>query len=537
MVFAAEMLPSEIALKWLNQASFMSPPNMFLFSVKYSNERKEIGCVFARGLQQKSFREKFFPYAFVSFDEKQNLVSASNSFEKKISFEFLENSIKVSASDFSSLNEFFSFANLSEQPLLIEPERQYLIQMNWSYFDEFAFEKNLLNGAHSNFDSNFFPSKLNSVSFPVINLDSVPLCDLLNEMLLVSQKNAKELIQKICLSNLLKVAPQFVPDEEFLATELFLQNSFFKASFASPKSSNKSVLPPKRQKLNLVKSELCEMNFNEIWSSLFSNEFLNLGFDSINCSCCVPKDFNEKNILSNSLVKVKFLSDGIMVSSENTSFASEFHSSNPLADARREFQKEFFLEFPPIGPFFSGQESLVPFNDAMQLLSEKKISVNFIESNLKWFCMKKPSFLSNSVSELFEIVSSAERKSRDFRLNSLDSFGMNYQEKIDNSPEFNYFNSLQLSANFLLDSLAMHLRSPFSRFYFSSLAESIDSAQNSLLAEFKKHASENNAKIMFLSPEKVFLQAKAPLLLSREFSIKTSFPRPKIIANWNSAVI
>jgi hypothetical protein len=397
-----------------------------------------------------------------------------------------------------------------------------LILKDWSYFDEFVFK-----------DNN--PVKFSFFNFPLIEFDLIPLNKLLTEMFNLTPKNARELIQKISFSKLLKIPVSLIPEEKFLLCELFLQNGFFKNSFSVPLNDESEFLPIKRQKINSVKENLCELNFNEVWSKMFNS--FNLGFDSLNCDCCKPVSLNDSNILPNSLIEAEFLSDGLFVFSFNPSFASKFHILNPLKNARKKHQLEWGLEFPPLGPFMRAEKALIPFNDALNLFNENKINIDFNLSKINWFCKKNNSFLVNLFIELNEIVSFCEEKISGLKKFFLNSFGLNYEFELNSSSEFVFFEFLRFNSDFLLESIPFHLLSPFSRFYSSNLAESIDSVQNLVLNEFKQNLNEKGAKIVFVSPEKVLAQISAPLSILTDFSLKSGFPRPKIVSEWDSCVI
>ncbi|MBN2127462.1 MAG: hypothetical protein JW703_03675 [Candidatus Diapherotrites archaeon] len=502
----------------------MSPPRAFLVKVLYSEEKKEIACQFHNGCSGKIYREQFFPYAFIPLTLKTKAFELiSNKFKKQISLNEEKNSLKITAVNFSALKNFSALFGI-DSVLLIEPERQFLISKKWSYFDEFIF-------------MNKFPEKISSVSFPEIMLDSVPLNSLLREMLSSSPKSARELLHRISLSKILKISPSIVSTEKFIACEVFLQNSFFENSFSFPERIESDFLPVKREKIDVIKNNLCEMNFNQLWSSLFLKEFHNLGFDSINCNCCKPSSLNNSNLLPNSLIEVEFLSDGLMFSSFNPSFASSFHKSNPLMHARKKHQAEWGLEFPPLGPFMREERALIPLPDALNLLKEKKVKIIFDSSKLIWNCTKKNSFISSSFAELISLLNESEKLISSFNKKFIDSFALNYEKELSVSPEFAFLNFLQFSIDSLLEGIPFHLMSPFSRFYSGVLAESIDSLQNLILNEFKENLASNGARILFCSPEKALVQAKFPLSILRDFSLKSGFPSPKIVSEWSSCAV
>ena len=50
----------------------------------------------------------------------------------------------------------------------------------------------------------------------------------------------------------------------------------------------------------------------------------------------------------------------------------------------RDYQLEWGLEFPALGPFMRGENALIPFSDSINLLKENKVRVNFNSSKLNW---------------------------------------------------------------------------------------------------------------------------------------------------------
>jgi hypothetical protein len=429
----------------------------FLADVKYCKEKREIAVIFLKNTLRKTLRFSFFPKAFISNELHEKAKSLlSGSFAKKIFLKEPEQSTEVRAATFPDLKEFLFLVEKNEP--LIEPERQFLLEMNWSYFDEFDFLENE-------------PVQTGFGQFPKINRDGVcSLEDGIHSLLDSDEKEAFSLLKKIACANILKKNISTIPEEQFALNELFLQNLFFKNRF-SLLSSKKNTFPSAKG--------LFENNCKDLWA-IFSLPFFNFGFETLNCNCCAPS-LKEPNLLPNSLVETTFLSDGAMVCSSLPLFAREFHANSCGKNARKMFKLKWGLNVPPVGPFSRGTKILLPVNDALRLEKEKLAVINLNNSFLKWFCMKQKSFLSKELESVNNLLIKTSKKMDANRSLLLQKNGLAYTLLEKNSVEHNFFETTRTVLKDFLETIPLHLLSPFSRFYDSGLSEAIESVHETIL--------------------------------------------------------
>ena len=121
---------------------------LYLTNVTYVDSKREVLAEFSNKFDKKVERYKFFPFILLpkSIDgEKLKELLLSFSF-KFFSLQEKENYFSLQSTSFVELKKIVSVLSkcFGKLPLVLEPERQFLIEKNWSYFDSFLYFENSL---------------------------------------------------------------------------------------------------------------------------------------------------------------------------------------------------------------------------------------------------------------------------------------------------------------------------------------------------------------------------------------------------------
>ena len=118
-----------------------SPTPLWLTDVKYLERKKAIAVEFSQLNFKRMVRFSFFPSFFVGkklleISELKKILSKS--MERFAVFDS-DNAFKISASTFSGLNNLAKilFNKTGFKPVVINPERQFLLEKNWTYLPKF----------------------------------------------------------------------------------------------------------------------------------------------------------------------------------------------------------------------------------------------------------------------------------------------------------------------------------------------------------------------------------------------------------------
>jgi hypothetical protein len=478
-----------------------------LTNVQYNESKQEVLVEFSYDALKVVERIPFFPYLnFSTKLSRDNLQEILFSFGLK-KFKILDSNNsdnenkKIIASSFSELKKISIVIAkaFGKKPLILEPERQFLLEKNWSYFDCFKNNEKI----DESCDFGFLLTKL--IPFE----DAIELAE--NETL--------SLVEKATLSKILSVNISNLPKKKEDIVETFLENIFFKSGISiSFKEKNDFYLIHEFAPLGFYEN-ISKIDFSLVWIQLFTKKFFNIGFETKNCSCCQPIILDDVNLYPDSMIEIVFLEDMIFYESTSKSFAKKFHEQNPGKEWREKKKKEFFMRAYPIGPFFKNQNCMVPINDAQFLLSEKKVSLGK-KHELSWFCKKNESFLSKEIikinSRLFEISK------------KIDSQIITLEKNID----FNfYFNKYELE-NFgkIISEIPFQLLNLNSKFFSSELANVIKFVQEATIYKFREFSEKNGYRVLHANSHSAFIKGYSSLKLVKSFSKELSFPQPKILA-------
>jgi len=473
---------------------------LFLTSVSYNESKKEVLVEFSNKSSRMIERFKFYPFFRlpISIDSsklKELILSfgiKGFSLVEKSSFYYLH------ASSFGELKKIANVLGncFGKLPLVVEPERQFLLEKGWTYFDSFIYFSNSFVKVDS-FNKD--------VSFAI--LPEIPF----SQALKIDEKQALFSVEQAALSSILSVPLHLVPREAKGREELFLENIFFKnAEF---------VLWEKQESLASYSGvpfgffdKVSVMDFSPLWAQLFSKSFFNVGPETKNCSCCKAFTLDDKNILPSSLIEVVINEDNFYFESSSPSFSKEFNITHEGKSLRIEKKKEYFLKDLPIGPLNRGERVLLPLLDAKNLLRDESVSLG-ANHKVEWFCLKSESFFSKEISSFSSKLSSFIESSS-FAQEKLFDFGF---EKL-----FSEYYVKNLG--YLIAEIPFQLMNSSSKFQSVSLAKTIIGIQEATLFKFREFSEKNGYRVIHADKRNVFVKGYSSLALAKKFSNELSLP-------------
>ncbi|MFH1751988.1 MAG: hypothetical protein ABH821_03575 [archaeon] len=487
---------------------------LFLCKVSYLNQKKQVVLEFYNSHEKFVQSFKFFPSFFLpkEFNKDNALSDLVKLFgsEKIIIETTLKNSLEVKALDFQLLQKFAKLVRKSFNfnPLILSPERQFLINKKWSFFDSFAVVKNTA-------------VKLDDFNFPLLDFKSV-----FNE-----REVDMAFLKKLVLSNLLIIPLSQTTElleSPLIVSEKFLEKTFFKSSQPLPSQTQEKR---KRFVVNPPKTFFSDFNqsvdFSSVWTELLTFNYFNLGFETINCDCCKPLNFKAVNVLPSTKLKVKFSMPSSFFESFSNSFSQDYHYSNNCKIERLQVKNNWQVNSVPVGPFNSNSSQSILFNDALRL--EEEGLIDLVEPEMfSWHCLERESFLSKELRELISFKQFLENVLSEREKLLLSTQGLNYdfflENDLRNSFNSNYINVIQS----LLASLHYLLTNPFTNYYSFPLASNLSLLQELILFNFKEFARNQGEKAIQTTKSKALIDSSKALTLARKFALKQRLPKPRI---------
>jgi len=432
----------------------------FLASVSYAEGKNSIKVSFesGKGIEFKEF--DFTPGIRLPANKAvtaiaRELVSPHKS--KELFFREEQGNCTIHSSSFSSLKKAHSLLSLSLNAFvpLIEPERQFLVSKNMTYFDSFPIENS-------------------GKKFPE-NQD----------------------LKKCFLSSELRIPIEKIPErKEELGLRLIENNCF----------SNHQIIYTSRT--NPIWQLVGKPNgfFELDLSNALRKKIieLNLGFETVNCGCCKPRSLHSRNVLPNSLVEVEFTENGFFFDSMIPSFATKFHSLNPSKISREKRKQEFFLRCFPIGPFYSGEKAMIPLIDAHRLKKQGK-ATTLKKTGLSWHCIRKKSFLSNEILRLTRGLNEAKQRISESEKSRLKESGLNAFDPLSDS-DYQLNSAKQEATSLLLSSITMAIFSPKNPLFNDSFSTALEATRSEILADYNECLERSHSEPIYLGAGKAFIR-------------------------------
>lgn len=483
---------------------------LYLMNCVYDTEKQRIITFFSKDPYSNKYdfvlKEKFNPYLYIEVS-KELVQKILCDFKKEIKIEKTTknpNILKIIAKNKDTLHKVHKVLLLSikKTPFLVDIERQYLIEKNWSYYDLFLIVssnkiKKIENTNVSSVVKKYINTHLNEEQFKLI----------------------ENLTKNILLSNILKIKINDVKKQDVMNT--FFENIYFENQISLKNNSHPEILK-NRKKLQGT----FEINFSNIWPYLLTKEFYNISPDTYKCECCSPNSYLNENVLLNSLVKVKFKVSGFYFISKDKKWAYyKYHLNTPNKENRINFMKMNALKEMPVGPFYKEDIASIPLIDAIKLKQEKNIEILEKQEELKWVCEKKESFLSLTLKKYLKKLKSIEQS---INLSTSITYNKSFKNKNDfeNNPVFlQYLTEYKLLTD-LIEEIPKFLEHSNTKFYDPDIDESIkylklQTIENLNQEEFK----------FIVDREKVIVKEKKIIENINIFFPKQNLPIPKLIIN------
>lgn len=478
--------------------------NFYLFNTKYDNEKNRMILYFTENIITQKvdfvYKEKYYPSFYLDLPKKlvQDLLI---DFKKKIKIERINsNKIKLIAKNYTILQKCANILNSasSKNILLIEPERQYLINNNWSYYDSFIISynnqiKKIEKNTITNININKFISKIG----------------ISNKLDLV-----KSLSKRLLLSNILKIKPEInIKNDEIL--NILFENNFYENKLVL---KNKQKIPYTKTQ-SIIKNTI-ELDFSKIWPYILQNEFYNIGYETLNCNDCKPKNLSDTNILSSSLVKVRFLRDGLYFLSKDKEWGNEYHKNNRFKENRINYMKQNKIKQLPTGPFFKNETEYIELIDAIDLMNNKNIEILEDTTKLNWTCKNKESFISKIIHDLKNKIQSIETS-----INLSNS--INYNQKnyfnLEKNPVFTQYTTEFNVLNNILEEIPRFMQHTNTKFYDPIVAKSVRLIKKETINKI------NNQNLIIEQNEKIVIKDKRIIKKINNYFPELNIPIPKII--------
>jgi hypothetical protein len=447
------------------------------------------------------FKEKFHPYFYTDLP-KEIVTSLLSDFKRKVKILTEKDKLKIIGKNKEIIDKCYKIISLStsKKLLLIEPEREYLNQKNWSYYDLFLI---ISNKKIKKIENNNLGSIVKKYINPFLKEEQVKLIE--------------KLTSKILVHNLLKINPKNnITNSEIL--NILFENEFFKHK----------IIPNKNQEIEYIKNiekfkNFISIDFSNIWPYLLTNNFYNIGFETINCSCCKPKKYTDINILSNSLIEVSFKQDGFYFISKDKEWAKKYHNENDLKENRLNYKQQNRLQTIPVGPFFKSDIAKIPLLDAHELLNHTYIEINPNNHSFNWYCLRKESFISKIIKELLEKQKNIEKS---INLSNRITYNSSFKNNLEKNPLFiQYFTEYKL-INDLIEEIPKFLENKNTKFYNPIIANTI---------KYIKYEMINKIDIKdekyIIEKERVIFKDKENINKINNFFPKINLPVPKLILN------
>ncbi|MDD3083623.1 MAG: hypothetical protein PHP82_01235, partial [Candidatus ainarchaeum sp.] len=434
----------------------------YLVNVEYNEKKSEIICYFKNDYSQIAKRFSFKPYLVLNSLFNKKILELLFFFKIKNFFvKEHNNKICVFSNSFEVLKKISNLLAIitNKKHLVLEPERIFLIEKDWSYFDSFSFENNYPKKIFSKKDFSF-------ALIPKI---------IFKEALNIDRNQTLFLIEQSAFSNILKIPLNKIPFSIEEKTEIFLENIYFKHGGTINWDNEKKFYSKKEFAPYGFFENFSEIDFSHVWLQSLTNIFFNIGQDTINCDCCKPIKIDDFNLLPSTLIEVVSRKKDLFYISSSNTFSNSFNYKNSEKEIRKNKKNEFFLKNFPIGPLKYDKKYLLPLEDAIKLLNEKKV---FLSKNhsLFWFCKKKESFLSKEIKKINKEIFCVKE--------NLDFYSKNLL--LENSFDFFFSSKILFSLKKISLEIPFHLTNPFSKFFSLTIAKSIDSVQENILYKFKE---------------------------------------------------
>lgn len=501
-----------------------APNTAYLTSVEYLPEGRAVAAEFSGMGGKQTMKYPFFPSFCLRIERKnrkllEEMLSLYGA--RKFRLEYLPHgTARLTAATFLDLKKIANLlsASLMLNPFILEPERQFLLQRGWGYFQGFGTAGGEPEGKPlfglPDADFGFLPETLPEALSDIASRDP---------------PSAKKLIEKIILSGILCIPASRIPDSAEEQAEIFLENAFFRNSFAPEMAAERAYAREQRNHAHSAGSrKFAQLDFSGVCLALLTFPFFNLGPDTLNCRCCRPDSVHSANLSPHSLVNVRFIVDGVFFESKFARWAANFHISSPGMDKRLRWKQEWCLESIPAGPFYSGETARIPLADFAPLLERGYLSVLDSGHEFSWFCRRKESLLSREIAALNSMQPLIEKSAEEKEMEYLRRHGILSTAELSKNPDYLFLDGFRSVLPRLSNSIPAQLLSPKSKFYSTPLADAVSCIQAETIGRFRAFSAEMGMVSLQMEKSKVLVEGNSPLLVTKQFCSRFSLPSPNL---------
>ena len=479
---------------------------MCLLNSVYEKDKARVVLYFGKDPLDKTpsfiYKNIFYPHFII--DIKSELVSELLSdFKREISIKSLETKTKILARDFETLQKTAKILQQAtgRNVILIEPERQFLIKNNWSYYDSFFITKNKI-------------TKVNNEDF--IHFAIGKFTNHLEENQKI--KLIEPITKKLILSNILKIKPESNIKNDQILNVLF-ENEFFGKDLILKNTNNFYY----QTKDKFIKEHI-NLDFSNVLPYLLTNKFNNVGYETINCPCCKPKEIFQDNVLSSSLVEVEFNKHGYYFVSCDDSWARGYHNTKEQKENRENYKKQNGLLKIPIGPFAKGQKEFILLSDAVKLFNKKDLKILNNTEKLLWNCKQKESFISRIINDL---INKQQRIEESINISTIANYSLGdlkNSKNLERNPLYLQYLTEYSLINSLIEEIPKFLQHKNTKFYSTDIDSTIRSIKYNTLNEINKEE-----EFLVLKNKNIQIRNKKLLLKINQTFPKMNLPIPRLI--------
>ncbi len=431
----------------------------FLVNVTYDNNKSKVVCYFSKDLDNINkydyiHTEKFNPW-IVTDIQKELVKKLLYDFSKDVVVTQEKENTKIKAKDFETLEKCKKILQLSTNKniLMIEPERQFLVNNDWGYYDSYCLVSN---------------NKINKIEeSPLTNINYI-IKNMIDQLELKIESRIQRITNKILLTNYLKKKIDANISRTQAVNYLF-ENCFFKKSISQPQESIAFL-----DKQKEVKEEGIKINLTKTWAYFLIKKENNIGYETIDCSCCKPKEIYDDNTLPHSLVEVEFIKNGFYFLSKDFLWAYDYHNNNKDKDKRERYKKQNNVRDFPVGPFFKKDKAKILLIDAIDLYERKEIKI-LKNHEYKWFCKNRRSFVSEAIEQILKTKKVIDRS---IELTTKLNYSNNKLEKIkelEKNTLYLVYQSERKLYNYLLEEIIAFIQNKNTKFYVKKVDQAVKS--------------------------------------------------------------
>ncbi len=478
-----------------------------LLNSSYEKDRARVVLYFGRDPLNNNYefvyKSTFYPFFVVEVNH--SLVSQLLAdFRKDISLKSIDNKTKIIARNFELLSKCSKILQQAtgKNIILIEPERQFLIRNNWSYYDVFyVFKGNLkkiTNENHIHFAIRNYTESLNRT-------EKISLIE--------------PLTKKLILSNILKLKPETDIKNDQILNTLF-ENEFFNKELILKNTNNFYY----ETKGKFLKDHI-NLDFSNVIPYLLTNKFSNIGFETLNCDCCHPLSTLQENVLPSSLVEVEFRKCGFYFISCDDAWARDYHDSHDQKENRKNYKKQNGLFKSVVGPFSRGQKEHLLLADAFRLTKDKDIVILEDQKQLVWSCQKQESFISKIINDLIERQKVIEQSINISTLGNYSLRSLENSRELETNPMFLQYLTEYSLINSLIEEMPKFLQHKNTKFYSPTLEQAIRTIKYNTINEINKEED----RIIISEKSNIQITNKKLLAKINQTFPKMNLPVPKLI--------